>query len=193
MTAIAQTDYQYTEQEYFDLLAGSDHKYEFHDGRIEMMAGGKRAHNLAKRNLFSMLDRGKGKCTVYDSDTAVHISKFNKYYFPDISALCGDENFTDAGGIERVLNPQLLVEVLSKGTEKKDRGEKFTAYKTLDSFKEYVLIDSRKALVETFFREENGLWRIGNYYRLDQEVEILTLGITIPMSTIYEGVELEDE
>ena len=193
MTAIPQTDRKYTEQEYFDLLAASDFKYEFHDGQVEMMAGGKRAHNLAQRNTFSALDRDKGDCTVYNSDTAVHISRFNKYYFPDITALCGEENYSDQGGIERVLNPQLLVEVLSKGTEKKDRGEKFTAYKTLDSFKEYILIDSRKALVETYFREENGLWRIGNYYRLDQSVEVLTLGVTIPMETIYKGVELEDE
>lgn len=193
MNAIPDLDRKYTEQEYFDLLTESDFKYEFHDGRVVMMAGGKRAHNLTQRNLFSALDRAKGTCTVYNSDTAVHIPKYNKYYFPDITALCGDERYTEVGGIERVLNPQLLVEVLSIGTEKKDRGEKFDAYKTLESFKEYVLIDSRTAHVMTYFREEQGLWRIGNYYRMDQDVEFLTLNVKVPMSVIYKNVVFLEE
>ncbi|MFK8164759.1 MAG: Uma2 family endonuclease [Lewinella sp.] len=192
MSVAVQLDRKYTEQEYFDILATSDFKYEFHDGQITMMAGGKRAHNLAQRNTFSSLDRAKKNCTVYNSDTAVHISKLDKYYFPDIMALCGKEDFSDEGGIERALNPQLLVEVLSRGTEKKDRGEKFDAYKTLDSFKEYVLIDSKIPHISTYYREAKGLWRIGNYYEMDQEVEFLTLGVKVPMSVIYEGVEFEE-
>jgi|GEM_PF-3171571 len=78
MNAAPELGRHYTEQEYFDLLAGSDLKYKFHDGQVEMMAGGKRAHNLTQRNTFSALDRGKGDCTVYNSDTAVHISRLNK-------------------------------------------------------------------------------------------------------------------
>jgi len=193
MTATAQTDYQYTEQEYFDLLATSDFKYEFHDGRIKMMAGGKRAHNRIQTNTLVALSNRKGDCEVYGSETAVYIPNYNRYYFPDLTALCGQYDATDEGGIERILNPQLLIEVLSKSTAKKDRSEKFNAYKTLVSFKEYVLIDSLKAIVETYYREENGLWRIGNYYRMDQEVEFITLGVSIPMKTIYEGVMLEEE
>ncbi|MFT5998923.1 MAG: Uma2 family endonuclease [Neolewinella sp.] len=192
MSVLAPSDRKYTEQEYFDFLTKSDLKYEFHDGQITMMAGGKRAHNLAQRNTFSALDQAKGTCTVYNSDTAVHISKLNKYYFPDIMALCGKEGYSDEGAIERVLNPQLLVEVLSKSTEKKDRGEKFDAYKTLDSFKEYVIIDSKIPHVYTYYREEKGLWRIGNYYEMDQEVEFITLGVKVPMSVIYDGVEFEE-
>ncbi len=193
MNAATVSDRKFTKQEYFDLLINSDFKFEFDNGDVTMMAGGKRAHNLAQQNFLFALNANKGECMVRTSEVAVHVDKLNKYYFPDISALCGDEEYTDEGGIERLLNPQLLVEVLSKGTEKKDRGEKFSAYKTLDSFKEYILVDSRKSLVETYYRESNGLWRIGNYYRLDQSVEVLTLRVTIPMETIYKGVELEDE
>lgn len=192
MSVATKQGHKYTEQEYFDLLATSDFKYEFHDGEVTMMAGGKRAHNLAQRNTFSALDRAKENCTVYNSDTAVHISKLNKYYFPDIMALCGKENYSDEGGTERALNPQLLVEVLSKGTEKKDRGEKFDAYKTLDSFQEYVIIDSKIPHVYTYYREDKGLWRIGNYYEMDQEVEFITLRVKVPMSVIYDGVAFEE-
>lgn len=189
MGAEKQTDRKYTEQEYFDLLADSDFKYEFDNGSVTMMAGGKRAHNQAQRNTLFALNRAKGSCTIYNSDTAVYLPKYNRYYFPDITALCGEEKYTDQDGIERVLNPQLLVEVLSASTEKKDRGEKFDAYKTLDSFKEYVLIDSKTPHVFTYYREDKGLWRIGNYYEMDQEVEFLTLNVKIPMTVIYEGVE----
>jgi Uma2 family endonuclease len=188
MNVTPNLDRKFSEQEYFDLLINSEIKYEYDNGAITMMAGGKRAHNLTQRNTFSALDRAKKDCIAYNSDTAVYIAKHNKYYFPDITALCGDEEYTDEGGIERILNPQLLVEVLSKSTETKDTGEKFDAYKTLDSFKEYVMIHSKTPHVLTYYKEEKGLWRIGNYYKMDQEVEFLTLGVKIPMSIIYAGV-----
>jgi len=186
-------DRKYTEQEYFDLLATSDQKYEFHDGRITMMAGSKIAHNEARRNVTFALNREKGDCKVYDSETAVFIPKLNKYYFPDITAVCGEIDVTDKGGIERLLNPQLLIEVLSKSTETKDTGEKFDAYRTLDSFQEYVIIHSKVPHVITYYKAEKGLWRIGNYYQMDQEVEFLTLGVKLPMSVIYKDVKFKQQ
>jgi Uma2 family endonuclease len=192
MSAVEQFDRKFTEQEYFNLLVQSEVKYEFHDGTIVAMAGGKRAHNLAKRNFFFALAELKGPCKLYDSDTAVFIEQLNRYYFPDISLLCGEEEFTDEGGIERVLNPSLLIEVVSKSTVGKDQGEKLEAYKTLTSFKEYITVNSQSLLVTTYYKEDKGLWRIGSYYKLDQSVEIITLGVTIPMSVIYDGVEFEE-
>lgn len=193
MNTAPATDRKFTEQEYFNLLIGSDFKYEFDNGVVTMMAGGKISHNQARRNTMFALERAKGGCKIYDSETAVQIQKLGKYYFPDISAICGDIDVTDEGGIERLLNPQLLVEVLSKSTETKDTGEKFDAYKTLDAFKEYVVIHSKTPHVLTYYKEEKGLWRIGNYYKMNQDVEFLTLGIKIPMSVIYEGVIFSED
>ena len=191
MDTVSLQDRKYTEQEYFDLLTTSDRKYEFDDGVITMMAGAKRAHNRVLKNTLFAAERLKKSCELFTSETAVYIPHFNRYYFPDFSAVCGKEDAIDEGGIERLLNPALLVEVLSKSTSQNDRGKKFEAYKTLPSFREYVMIDSRELLVTTYYKAEKGLWRIGSYYELDQEVEFLTLGAKIPMSAIYEGVEFE--
>lgn len=193
MNTSSNLDRKFSEQEYFDLLIGSDSKYEYDNGSITMMAGGKISHNQARRNTMFALERSKRSCKIYDSETAVHIPRLKKYYFPDLSAVCGDVDVTDKGGIERLLNPQLLVEVLSKSTETKDTGEKFDAYKTLDSFKEYVIIHSKTPHVLTYYKEKKGLWRIGNYYKMDQEVEFLTLDVKIPMSVIYDGVVFSED
>lgn len=192
MSALELKDRKFTHQEYFDLLISSNQKYEYHNGEVRMMAGGKIAHNRTKRNLFFALAANRGECKLFDSDTAIEISELDRYFFPDMSGLCGKENLTDEGGIERLLNPSLLIEVLSKGTGSFDQGEKFDVYKQLPSFKEYVTVDTQSYLVRTYYRAEKGLWRIGNYYRLDQEVEIVTFGVTVPMSVIYAGVELEE-
>lgn len=182
----------YTENEYLQLMLETDRKYEFNDGTITSIGYEGRAHNLAKRNLYDALVARRGLCKLYDSDVAVYVEKSKRYFFPDISGLCGPEDYTDEPGIERVLNPQLIIEVLSKGTASYDLGEKFNAYKQLASFREYIVVDSRSHLVSTYYREEKGLWRIGSFYRLDQEVEIITYGTKVLMSVIYEGVEVEE-
>ncbi len=192
MDSVLRQDRSYTEQEYFNLLVNSDGKYEFEDGIVTMMAGGKKAHNKIVRNTFFAANAQKKQCELFLSDTAIYIPQLNRYYFPDFSAVCEKEDTTDKGGIERLLNPALLVEVLSKSTSQMDRGKKFEAYKTLPSFREYVMIDSREMLVTTYYKAEKGLWRIGSYFNLDQNVEFTTLGIRIPMSVIYDGVEFED-
>ncbi len=99
----------------------------------------------------------------------------------------------DNKGIARITNPCLIVEVISNSSVEIDRVEKFHAYRQLDSFKEYLLIDSRRLLIETFYREASDLWHIRSYFREEQEVEIRTLGISIPVSTFYEGVRFEEE
>jgi Uma2 family endonuclease len=86
-----------------------------------------------------------------------------------------------------------LIEVLSKNTSRYDKSEKFNAYKTLPSFREHITIDSLEYFVYTFYKEANGLWRIGNYSKLSQEVEIITLGMNVPMATLYNGVDLGEE
>lgn len=192
MSALELKSRRFTEEEYLELCLTSDQKFEYNNGVVTMMAGGKRAHGLAKRNLYHALLKKVGDCTIYDSDVAVEVKKLNRYFFPDISGLCGSEDVTDEPGIERVRNPQLLVEVLSKSTATYDQGEKFNAYKQLDSFREYIVVDSQRYFVHTYYREEKGLWRIGNYFRLDQDVEIITFGVSVPMSVIYEGIEFEE-
>jgi Uma2 family endonuclease len=169
-------------------MADSEHKYEYLGGPVRMLAGGKAAHNRIIRNCNRSLDGKSDNCEVFLSDTAVSIYPLDKIYFPDLSAVCGEAANDEEEGIERIKNPTLIIEVLSKETATIDRGEKFQAYWQLPSVEEYVMIDSLSYLVETYYRETQDLWRIGNYYQLEQRVPFVTIGVTVPLSAIYEGV-----
>jgi len=193
MDAVKIKQGKFTEEEYFEQLSRSVHKLEFVDGTIRMMAGGGPAHNRICRNTFRELDDNPAGCEVYLSDTAVSISEYRRYFFPDLSAVCADKAELDGDGIEKLTNPCLIIEVLSESTADYDRGEKFRTYRQLESFKEYLLIDSRKLSIDYFYRETNELWHIRSFFKNDQEVEIRTLGITLPVSVFYEGVELPPE
>ena len=182
-------DRLYTEEEYFQLCLQSDWKYEYYNGRIVAMADGSPPHNRAKRNFYDALRAGKpASCLVYDSDTAVQVSDLSRYYFPDVSALCGQEELVDSSGIEVLVNPQLIVEVLSKSTGNTDRGDKMEAYRLIPSLREYILVDSQGPFVQTFYRAGEKSWKIGNYFRMDQSVYVTTFDISIPMATVYERI-----
>lgn len=156
-----------------------------------MMAGGSRSHAEIVDNTFIALRTRQSGCFVKSSETAVSIKEINSYFFPDISATC-DEPKYEEGGIARLLNPTLIVEVLSLSTERRDRSVKWDAYMSLESLKEYVLIDSKSMSVQTYYRQGKGSWSIGSFYLPEQDVEFKTLGISVPMSVIYEGIEFPD-
>jgi Uma2 family endonuclease len=187
------TEHHYTKEEYLELLRDSLHKYEYLDGVVRMMAGGTAAHADIVDNTFVALRTAAHGCRVKSSETAVSIASLNRYFFPDASAVCDlPPQYEDGGGIARLTNPALIVEVLSDSTADYDRTEKFSAYRRLDSFREYVLIDSRRHYVETFYREQQDLWHIGNYHRMEQMVPFRTLGVEVELSKLYEGVEFPE-
>ena len=193
MQAESLTQRYYTKEDYFALLRNSQHKYEYLDGRVKMMAGGTVAHADIVDRTFLALSNAKHDCRVKSSETAVSVAVVNKFFFPDMSAVCEERNEYEQSGIARLTNPALLVEVLSESTADYDRTTKFSAYRQLPSFREYLLIDSRRYNVETYYREQSDLWRIANYQELDQEVRINTLNISLPLSIFYEGVVLDPE
>lgn len=185
---------KFTEEEYFEQLKHSEYKLEYLDGVIKSMAEGSLAHSTIAENTFFHLRANRGNCIVKASEMAVSIQSMNRYFFPDVSAVCNEEiKLEESKGIARMTNPCLIIEVLSESTADYDRGEKFRTYRQLESFKEYLLIDSRKLLIDYFYRESEELWHIRSYYKLDQEVEIRTLGVTLPVSAFYEGVNFPPE
>jgi Uma2 family endonuclease len=186
MSAATQQDQQYTKEEYFELLRTSTHKYEYVNGRVRMMAGGTAAHNDIVGNVYFALRSASSTCQIKNSETAIAVA--NRYHFPDASAVCEEEAKYERGGIARLINPALLVEVISDSSDPYDRTEKFSAYRRLPSFREYLLIDSRRHLVETYYQKKRDLWRIENSFDMEQEIELSTLGVSIPMAAFYEGV-----
>lgn len=192
MSAIQKsTTKKYTPDEFFDFLDSVTEKYEFEDGEIIKMTGGSGNHNVIKADLGVFLGGHALRntdCDFFDSDQAVYIPGKESYVFPDLSFVCEEARYEDEAR-RRLINPTLLIEVLSESTEAYDRGSKFHKYRSLDSFREYVLVDSRSYLVECFYKEDDRYWRIDSCLDPYGSVRIHTLGIDLPLSAMYRRVD----
>ncbi len=179
-----------TKEEYYKLADESLEKLEYHNGALVAMAGGTSEHSLVATRIGRLLDeRLDGKnCYVYNSDMAVFVEKFNLFLYPDASVVCGPRQFEDEGR-RRLLNPSLIIEVLSESTETYDRSDKFAYYRSLPSFKEYILLSSTKIWVESYFREDKDLWRIFSAGRKDAMLPIRSLDLEIKVADIYAKTE----
>jgi Uma2 family endonuclease len=194
MGSAVSTKKRYTPEAYFELLTQSEDKWEYEDGLLVMMAGGTPNHNRVKADLGIYIGSRLKKCRPFDSDQAVSIPRSHCYFFPDLTYVCGPEDeFEESAGISRLLNPTVIVEVLSENTEARDRGDKFHAYFSLPSVREYLLIDSRQPRVDVYSRDGERQWHMQSYYSLDQEVEIRSLDLHVPLAAIYQRVDWPEE
>ena len=185
-----------TFEEYVEFSLTSEDRYEFHDGDVFLMAGAMRDHNTVvgnvDRELGNAWKSGNG-CQPYGSDQLVRIPEEGKGVYPDVSVVCGPQDFekSKAGKDAVLLNPTLIVEVLSDSTSTYDLSEKFRAYRTIESLREYVVIDPEKPSVQTFQYRE-GMWAIGpTYLSLEESVRFESVGVEVPMTEVYRGVDLE--
>ncbi len=190
MGAVRIEDRHYSYEEYIDLLNSSKFKIEYLDGQLRMMSGGSQAHASINDTLQGELYLRRGDCKVRGSNVAVYVESSNRYYYPDLTVVCADEQQYTNASIAQLVNPTMIVEVLSKGTEHIDRGEKFHAYFSIPSFMEYILVDSRSVRVDAFYREAPDSWSMRSYYRMDDEVEFRSMGVRLPIHMIYAEVTL---
>ncbi len=137
---------EYTVEEYLAMERASETKHEYVNGQITAMAGATKWHDQISFNLhgiFYTLFRNRN-CTGYTNDTRVNINAVGAYTYPDLSLVCGEPKF-DQGNANTLLNPTVIIEVLSTSTEGYDRGEKFQQYRALESLRQYVLVSHRVA------------------------------------------------
>jgi Uma2 family endonuclease len=169
-------------------------KHEYHQGAIIPMTGASRRHNLIAGNIYATLHAQLRRrlCEVYISDMRVRIPATDRYTYPDVAVVCGRPYFEDAE-VDTLLNPTVLVEVLSTSTESYDRGEKFQAYRTLDSLADYVLVAQDQVLVEHFVRQSDGFWLFSERRELHQLLPIPAIGCEIAVADIYERVQFDPE
>lgn len=171
--------------DYLSAEEQSSVKQEYHNGVLVDMAGGSIDHNRIVGNMyFELRNRVKDSCTVFNSDQKVYLDAVNHFVYPDVSVVCGELVSQN----QAILNPVLIVEVLSEGTSAYDRGAKFRKYRTLPAFQEYLLIDQDQPVVDALFRESKDYWRMQTIIGLDREVPVHSLGIRIPMRAIYSGL-----
>lgn len=187
---------RYTIEEYLRIADDSEERLEYIDGQIVSMAGGTANHSLICANSVREIGNGlKGKpCRVYESNLRVGIPRTPRYMYPDTLVICGKPEFDprDRKSLS-VLNPRLVVEVISESSERNDRGEKFTRYRLLDSLREYILVSQTRPEVQTYYRQPDGTWLFTPCIGMEAVVHLRSVEIDIPMTEIYAGVEFPPE
>jgi Uma2 family endonuclease len=177
---------RYTPEEYLALERHAEFKSEYIDGRIiAMTPGGSFPHNYIGGNIYAgLLARFAGRrCHVFFSDVKVKFGRGTNYTYPDVMALCGTPKCLD-GVRDVLLNPSLIVEVLSDSTATYDRGDKFKGYRVISSLREYLLVSQDEVKVEHFVRQGD-LWPAVVITDLDAVIELRSIGCSIPMREIY--------
>jgi Uma2 family endonuclease len=179
-----------TEDEYLARERSATQKHELINGHIVAMAGGSPRHNAICANLLRALGnlvRG-GPCTPLTSDQQVHVPTSGLFTYPDVTIVCGEARFHPKDS-HVLLNPTLLIEVVSPTTEAYDRGAKFRHCKSMAQLQEYVLVGSVERLVDHYRRLETGRWELSSFEDPGSVVPLPALGIRLPFDEIYEGTE----
>lgn len=182
-----------TAEEYLEFERSSEIKHEFYNGRIYAMAGAKRRHNLIALNIGSEI-RGhlKGRnCEAYPSDMRVFVPRFGLYTYPDVSIVCGKPEFQDAV-LDTLLNPVLLIEILSDSTESYDRGKKFQHYRSIESLQEYVLVSQNEARIEKYIRQGDGFWVLSEAVGVGSSITFESIDCPISLAEVYDKIDFEE-
>ena len=177
---------------YLEMENAAIEKHEYYKGEVFAMSGAKLPHVKISVNILATLSlklRGK-KCQPYNSDMRVHIESNTLFTYPDISIVCG-EVLTLNNDEYNVLNPTVIVEVLSPSTKNYDRGEKFRLYRDINTLKEYMLVDSESMHVEVFRLNEKNHWELEEYNDAGSSIQIKAINENILMTEIYEGVRFK--
>lgn len=179
---------RFTPDEYLALERPSESKSEYLRGEIFAMTGASRRHNRIVLNIALTLDpqlRGKG-CEVFANDMRVRVPDADLYTYPDVVVACGEPRFED-DELDTLLNPVLIVEVLSPSTRDYDRGTKFSYYRTLPSFSEYLVVSQDKVHVEHSVREADR-WVLTETDDPAKTLELPSIGCTLALSDVYDRV-----
>jgi len=177
----------FSPEEYLQIEEKSPLKHEYIGGQLRAMVGSSQAHNTISGNLLALLRghlRGTG-CRVFISDMKVRIEQRNRFYYPDLAVTCDERDRQTRLYLQC---PKLIVEVLSDSTEAFDRGDKFEDYQTLESLDEYVLISSKRHLVQCFRPNGEGLWVLQSYTGEQSTFQLRSLNVSGSLAELYEDV-----
>ncbi len=178
-------------RQYLDQERQAEYRSEYWDGEIVGMAGASRSHNRITRNLtrwLTALLEGSG-CEAFATETRVRVQECSAYFYPDMLIVCGDIQ-ADEADVDTILNPTVLMEVLSPSTEAVDRGKKLTCYRTLPSLQTYVLIAQDTPRIDLYERQTDDRWMLSTLTGLNGRLVLEAVAVTLPLMDIYRNVEL---
>ena len=176
-------------QAYLAAERAGEIKHEYYDGQVYAMAGASERHNLIAMNIGASLHSQlrRRACTVYPSDLRGKVSPLGFYIYPDISVVCGAAQFEEARR-DTLLNPTVIVDVLSPSTEGYDRGRKFQFYRALPSLHEYMLVAQESLHIEHYTRQPGGRWVLVESDQFDALFQLATIDCTLTAADVYEKV-----
>ncbi|MBD2298101.1 Uma2 family endonuclease [Nostoc sp. FACHB-190] len=178
-------------EQYLDWEPLQEYRYEYVNGEVFAMTGGTIPHNDIALNIYRALYphlRARG-CRINVADVKVQVNLNSPYYYPDVVVSCDSR---DLNARKFIQYPKIIVEVLSPGTEAKDRGEKFAFYRNMPSLQEYILVESEKISVEFYRRGEGRMW-LYSPYTIGEDIIIESVDFSCGIDLIYEGVSFDIE
>lgn len=182
---------KFTVDEYLAEEEKSTVKHEYYKGEIFAMAGASIAHNSVCSNVHVEIGAHlkNKKCKVFQSDLKIHIQSNSLFTYPDLSIVCNGvktlPNYPDV-----VINPSIIIEVLSPTTQDYDRGGKFKLYRDIETLTEYILISSKEILVEKYTKQPNDSWLLTEFKTVNDALEIIGIGMKLKLLTIYNEVTI---
>jgi len=184
----------FTIQEYLEIEESAEYKSEYYKGEIFAMAGASINHNQIAGNLYSQLHQGQEKhgCRITFSDLKLWVEENDFFAYPDLMIICDKPQFYQAR-TDIILNPLIIIEVLSRSTEAYDRGKKFQFYRSIASFQEYLLIDQYSVHIDQFYIDSTGKWSLRDYNDIKDILKFSKIDFDIPLEKVYELVDFELE
>lgn len=187
-TTVSQPDPWISPEEYLEMERRAETKSEYLDGRVYPMTGASWPHNVIVRNLIVTIHpqlKG-GPCQVLPSDMRVRVSETGMYAYPDVSVVCGEPELEDEHH-DTLLNPAVLIEVLSESTERYDRGRKAEHYRRIDALQEYLLVAQSEPRVERYRRQGEREWVLTEAIGLEESMELASVGCVLALGDVYDG------
>ena len=180
-------------EEYFELERSSEEKWEFWDGHVWCMSGASLIHeDIVANTIWSLHTRLSKGCKAAGSNVRVKVPIYPPYRYPDITVVCGERKKEIVSGLELLLNPQMIIEVLSPSTEAFDRGNKFTYYKSIPSLTDYLLIATEMPFVSHFTKQNEAEWINRDATGMNGSLRLDNFGIDVLLSEIYLDVEFPE-
>jgi len=180
-----------TPDQYLAVERKAEYKSEYIDGEMVAMTGASRKHNLIAFNLTREISQQlrSRPCEGYASDMRVRVPSTRLYTYPDVVVVCGEPRFED-DYVDTLLNPTLIIEVLSESTELYDRGKKFGFYRSIESLAEYLLVAQDEHRVEQYVKQSDGRWLLSDYRSLEDVIELPSIQCKLAMREIYDKVPM---
>ena len=183
-----------TPEDYLEFEKSSEFKNEYFDGELFAMTGASLNHNRINFNISGELSYKlkETSCMGFSSDMRVKVEEIEKYTYPDIAVVCGEIELEKKKGLDTLLNPVVIIEILSDSTESYDRGLKFAHYQLIESLQEYILVSQYHCRVEKYKRDKDNSWIYTSINEIKDTLKIESINCELPLAEIYHKVEFKN-